>query len=144
MTGSPEDRREALCDLLAKLGRSLLQYLDEADPWTDAAHADAKTTLDRLAAGQQDSCREVSDLLLELHEPADFGTYPSEFASLHYLALDFLMSRMVADQLGVVAAADAAIAAYGRGAGLRTLNRVWEREAGHFEELRRLADRLRG
>lgn len=135
---------DALAELYAALGRSLLQYLDEADPWTDAGHADAKATLDRLAAGQRESFADVNDLVLRRHVLPSLDTYPSEFASFHYLALDFLIRRLVADQLGVVAAVDAAFAACGQGTAARALGRVRTREAERFEELRRLADRFRG
>ena len=144
MTLPPAACDDALAELYAALGRSLLQYLDEADPWTDAGHPDAKATLDRLAAGQRESFTEVSDLMLRRHVLPSLDTYPSEFASLHYLALDFLVRRLVADQLGVVSAVDAAVAACGQGTATRALGRVRTREAERFEDLRRLQDELRG
>jgi hypothetical protein len=133
---------EALADLFVALGRSLLQYIDEADPWTDANHAGAKATLDRLAAAQRDSFTEIGDVLLAAHPLPELDAYPSEFASLHYLALDFLIGRIIADQLNIVATADAAITACGLNKAARLLERVRDREAAHYDELRRLADRL--
>lgn len=133
---------EALADLFVALGGSLLQYVDEAGPWTDSARADAKATLDRLAAAQRESFAEVGDLILARAALPELDAYPSEFASLHYLALGFLIGRLIADQLNVVATADVALAACGRTAETRPLERVRDREAARYEELRRLAARL--
>ncbi|MBA3311973.1 MAG: hypothetical protein M3552_07790 [Planctomycetota bacterium] len=147
MNTTSADRRsacdEAIEDLLNALGPSLLQYLDEAGAWTDLEHADAQATLDRLAVGQRASFEEVAGLVTRRHVLPELETYPSEFGSYHYLALDFLMTRLIANQIGVVAAADAAIAACARTQALRIIERVREREAECLAELRKLIDRLR-
>jgi len=133
----------AIADLLNALGPSLLQYLDEAGAWTDLEHAEAQATLDRLAASQRTSFDEVASLVTHRHVLPELATYPSEFGSLHYLALDFLMTRLIANQIGVVAAADAALAACGKDVSRPTLERVQEREAGHLTSLRELLGKLR-
>lgn len=142
MTPAPQSCDEALADLFVVLGRSLLQYIDEAGPWTDAAHEGARVTVDRLAAGQRESFAAVGDLILGRDSLPELDAYPSEFAALHYLALDFLIGRLIADQLGIVATADAVLAACGRGPAREALERIRTREAGHYDELRRLTDRL--
>jgi hypothetical protein len=147
MVAPPIDRRaecdEAIAALLNALGPSLLQYLDEAGAWTDLEHADAQMTLDRLAASQRTSFNEIASLVTHRHVLPELETYPSEFGSLHYLALDFLMTRLIANQIGVIAAADAALTACARDAVSRVLTRVREREVGHLATLRQLHDRLR-
>lgn len=130
----------ALADLFTTLGSSLLQYLDEADPWTDAEHAEAKATLDRLAKSQQTSYGELADLVARRHLQLDFVTFPSEFGSLHYLALDFVIGKMIANQIAVVAACDAALQACGRDPASRLLHSIQSREAHHLVELRKLTD----
>src|SRR5690349_15639875 len=97
---------EAIAGLLNALGPSLLQYLDEAGAWTDLNHADAQQTLDRLAASQRTSFDEIASLVTHRHVLPELETYPSEYGALHYLALDFLMTRLIANQLAVIAAAD--------------------------------------
>lgn len=140
--------RHAACDdaiggLLNALGPSLLQYLDEAGAWTDRNHADAQSTLDRLAAEQRGSFDDVASLVTQRHVLPEIETYPTEFGSLHYLALDFLMTRLIANQIGVLAAADAAVAVCKGDVASRVLELVQGREAGHLAALRQLADRLR-
>jgi hypothetical protein len=53
------------------------------------------------------------------------------------------MTRLIANQIGVVAAADAALAACGKDISRRILERVTERETGHLSALRELLDQLR-
>jgi hypothetical protein len=134
---------EAITRLLNALGPSLLQYLDEAGAWTDLEHAEAQASLDRLAASQRTSFDEVASLVTHRYVLPELETYPMEFGSLHYLALDFLMTRLIANQIGVVAAADAALAACGTDIARPTLERVQEREAGHLTSLRELLEMLR-
>jgi hypothetical protein len=145
---TPTVDRRAACDdaitrLLNALGPSLLQYLDEAGAWTDLEHAEAQASLDRLAASQRTSFDEVASLVTHRHVLPELETYPMEFGSLHYLALDFLMTRLIANQIGVVAAADATLAACGKELSSRILERVQEREAGHLASLRELLNQLR-
>ena len=144
MTQTSPTCDEALVELFAVLERSLLQYLDEANPWTDAAHADAKATLDRLAAGQRQSAAELADLLAERHLLPGASTFPSEFARWHYLALTFVMDRLLANQIGVVAAADGAVLACGQDPAAKLVQQVRVREAEHLDELRWLLKSLRG
>ena len=134
---------EAIAGLLNALGPSLLQYLDEAGAWTDLEHAEVQMTLDRLAASQRTSFDEVASLVTCRHVLPALETYPSEFGSLHYLALDFLMTRLIANQISVIAAADVALAACGKHVSGRTLIQVREREAGHLAALREILSRLR-
>ncbi len=147
MVAPPLDRR-AECDqsiaaLLNALGPSLLQYLDEAGAWTDLEHAQAQTMLDGLAASQRKSFDEIASLVTHRHVLPELETYPSMFGSLHYLALNFLMTRLIANQIAVIAAADAALTACARDASSRVLERVREREVGHLATLRELHNRLR-
>lgn len=130
----------ALADLFTILGNSLLQYLDEADPWTDAEHAEAKATLDRLAKSQQTSYGELADIVARRHLQLNFETFPSEYSALHYLALDYVIGKIIANQIAVVAACDVALQACGRDPVARILVGIQSREAHHLVELRKLTD----
>ena len=143
MSSAPASCDESVIDLFAALSRSLLQYLGEADPWTDPEHADAHATLRRLASNQRRSSSEAAELLSRRHLLPESTTYPSEFTRLHYVALDFAIDRLVANQLGVVATASAARLACARDSAARVVQRIHAREAEHLAELRRLRDTLR-
>jgi hypothetical protein len=134
---------ESIVSLFSALDRSLLQYLGEANPWTDFDHAAAPQTLRRLAANQRQSAAETADLLARRHLLPDTATYPAEFTRLHYVSLDFAIDRLITNQLGVVAAAAEALLVCARDPAARLLQRVRGRETEHLSELHRIRDSLR-
>lgn len=79
--------------LVINLGRSLLQYLGEAWPWTSGADDAKLETLEELVARQQDAVNKIVDLLIERHWLIEFGTYPTEYTDLQYLSLDYLLTQ---------------------------------------------------
>jgi len=87
--------------LVIDLGRSLLQYVGEAWPWTDAASRAMQADVDELVALQTAMVQRIADLLAERNWPIDFGVYPVEYTDLHYVSLDFLLGQLIrnADEL---------------------------------------------
>ena len=142
MSDPPANCNDALGRLFATLSRSLLQYLDEAEPWTEARQVAARESLKQVAASQRRSIARLADLVVRRHVLPESASFPSGFAALHYLALDFLMDRLIADQIGVVAAIDEALAACRDDQATRVLERVQTREAEHFDRLRQIARSL--
>jgi hypothetical protein len=94
---------ERLNDLLIDAGRSLLQYTSESWPWAASNEGDVKASLDRMAAEQHDVVAALADLLASRGHAIDFGTYPTEYTSLHYVAVDFLLGQLVENQKAVLA-----------------------------------------
>lgn len=87
--------------LLIDLGRSLLQYVGEAWPWTPEDEARARETIESLVARQSDAVGRLTEFLDRRNWPIDFGLYPVEYTDLHYVSLDFLMKQLIqnADEL---------------------------------------------
>lgn len=94
--------------LLVSMGRSLLQYVGEAWPWTSASEQDVRTKLDELVARQRSQVARISQLLERRDCVIDFGTYPTDYTDLHYVALDYLLVHLVENQRSVVAAIESA------------------------------------
>lgn len=136
-----QDCNVALVDLLSTLELSLLQYVSEAELWTDATHADATSTLGRLANGQRQSVGEAAELLARRRLLPELENFPSAYAQLHYLALDYVLDRLIEDQQGVVAVANEAIAECTAAKAMPDLKRIRDREAGHLAELQRLCEK---
>ena len=135
---------EALVALQVVLDQSLLQYVSEARLWVDAAHAGATKTLKRLAEGQRESASDLADLLASRRLLPELATFRSEYAQWHYLALAYLIERVVADQQRVVAVAQEAVSACAATGSATSLEAIMKREVGHLDELRRLGELLRG
>lgn len=85
------------------LGRSLLQYADECWPWVGTSEADVQTAFRQLAALQRQEIAAISELLDQRRWTIDFGGYPTDFTDLHFVSLDFLLSRIVASEQAIVA-----------------------------------------
>ena len=86
---------DRLNDLLVDLRKSLLQYSQEAWPWSGQSGAeDVRQTLNRLAAEQEQSVADLVELLDSRGHAIDFGTYPDEYTSLHYVSVEYLLDQL--------------------------------------------------
>ncbi len=127
-------------DLLIQISRSLLQYVSEIWPWSAADAEETRRTLDRLAAEQRDSAAALVRFLDGRREVIDFGTYPTEYTSLHYVAVDFLLGQLVENQSSVVAGCEAALRSAEADVDATDLLRdVTTAERNRLDELRRLS-----
>lgn len=93
---------ETLNDLLINLGKSLLQYVGEAWPWVEEGAEAEHATITALVARQQVYVGALSHILSERGHVIDFGTYPTEYTDLHYVALDYLLSQLVENEAALV------------------------------------------
>lgn len=93
-------------DLLIDMGRSLLQYVGESWPWTGADEAGEKDVVDRLVAEQRRSVGRLADLLARRGHIIDYGSYPTEYTSLHFVALDYLLGQLRSEQQVLVEETD--------------------------------------
>lgn len=84
---------QVLNRLVIDLGRSLLQYLAEASPWTPENDDAALERLNELIARQQLVVDRIVELLTDRHHLVEFGTYPTEYTDLQFLSLDFLLKQ---------------------------------------------------
>jgi hypothetical protein len=92
---SPEQR---LNQVLIRLYRSLLQYTAECWPWLDAGENGERQTLQQMAADQQAQVGRIVELLLNRGANVEFDNYPTEYTDLHYVALDYLLGQLIADE----------------------------------------------
>lgn len=88
-------------ELLEATGRSLLQYTSEAYPWS-ASNRDLREPLLKLAHKQQESVRKLVHWLDDEGETIEYGMYPVDYTSLHYVSSEFLKKYLVADQARIV------------------------------------------
>lgn len=93
---------DRLNDLLIDIGRSLLQYTSECWPWAAVGEENTQATLNRMAAEQRDVVGALAHLLDQRGYAIDFGSYPTDYTSLHYVAVDFLLRQLIANQQQVL------------------------------------------
>jgi hypothetical protein len=129
-------------DLLIRIGRSLLQYVSESWPWAASGSEETRRTLLRLAAQQRENVAELAWLLDARGEIVDFGSYPTEYTSLHYVSVDYLLDRLVANQSEIASACEKiSRAAEGDADAAELLRDITAAERQFLDELRRLAQR---
>ena len=102
---------EALNQVLIDLDKSLLSYVAEAWPWTSNGDAAVQANVNELVVRRRENVGRLADLLTRREWPVDFGTYPTEYTDLHYVALDYLLSQLVQDQKRVTAGIERALSA---------------------------------
>lgn len=99
---SPND---LLADLLILAHRSLLQYTTECFPWADTDDAAEQAAVTEMARAEEEVVARIADWLDRQGAVVDWGTYP-DWTSLHFVSLEYLLKKLIADEEQLVAAID--------------------------------------
>src|SRR5262249_7090243 len=107
-----ENHSDSLNRLLVDLYRGLLMYAVECWPWSSAADAGGaeppeQRAIESMAARRQQGVSRLVELLSRRRATVDFGVYPDN-SHLHYVSIDFLVGKLIADQERLVAELEAA------------------------------------
>lgn len=131
---------ERLREVLSSLGGSLLQYSRHCSPWVPHHAEPTLAALMKLVERQSDSVRELAESLGM--NVVDFAARSSDdFTDMHYVSLDFLIERILADQSRRVTRLKADVVDLE--IGLPPLARqVLDREIAILDELRLLEHQL--
>jgi len=87
-----------LNDLLIELHCSLVRYIGEAWPWSEKEDEELREMVQRIGERQEAGVARLVQILQQRSHDIDFGTYPQDYTSLHYVALEFLCSAMKTSQ----------------------------------------------
>lgn len=103
---------DLLNQLLARVYRSLLQYSGECWAWTSATETPGVETVEQKAveqmAGRQRALvARLVALIADRGGNVDLGNYPDN-SGMHYVSLEYLLGKLIADEQEVVAELDAA------------------------------------
>lgn len=96
------DTNAQLNELLILIGRSLLQYLGESWPWVGDDAVPLGQSIQKQGQDQQAEISRIVDLLDRRYHPIEFGAFPTEYTSLHYVSIDYLLDQLVAEQAALV------------------------------------------
>jgi len=91
-------KNELLTEILQGLAHGLLQYVGESWLWTAQDSTEDIQLLENLVADQQECIALLGTLLISRDPIVDFGSYPTVYTDLHYLALDYMLAQLVKDQ----------------------------------------------
>jgi hypothetical protein len=85
-----------LQDIVRREGRSLLQYVFEAFPWTGASERNALGKIETIVKEEQQGAAALISLLFKKHmTPPYLGAYPMTFTNLNYISLDHLLPLLI-------------------------------------------------
>lgn len=85
-----------LQDVLRRESRSVLMYVDEAYPWTTVAEEKSLTDLRQIISAEREALTALGRFLLRQHIPLPYlPTFPSSFTTINFLALDYVLPRLI-------------------------------------------------
>ena len=111
---------DVLNRVLARLYRSLMQYAVDCWPWsratdTEAAEVPEQKAVEQMTLRQQEFVARLADLVMRRAGVVDLGTFPDN-SELHYVSLDYLLGKLIADEQDLVAEVQSALSALGHDA----------------------------
>lgn len=135
---SPADA-ERLQEVFRREYRSLLQYVREASPYAAGADRKLLDEVRRVAAEESDALAGFGDFLASHHVPAPYlGSFPMAFTDLNFVAIRFLLPKLVAEQRQDLAKLEADAAALTDPAARSAVQRLVELHRRHLTELEAL------
>lgn len=95
---------EILNRVLRELSGCILQYVHEISPWTPASPEGdkLKSVVDQCVERQAQSIALLAEFLETRQARVEFGHFSADLTDLHYVALKFLLKRLIADQTQIV------------------------------------------
>jgi hypothetical protein len=125
---------------IRRLGRSLLQYVAEAMPYSNNEDRETLGRLAQLTQEERDALAALGRLLRRQHLPPPYlGPYPERFTSLNYLSLDRLLPLLIEDHRQAVAGLEKSVAAASDPEGRAALERLLTLKRRHLAIVEELA-----
>jgi hypothetical protein len=132
-----------LQEIVRRESRSLLQYIHDSYPWTPSAERTALTQIRDLAKHQQERAAALARWLeRKKHFMPYLGSYPSAFTTINYVALDYVIPKIVADEQNGLALLDADLAVLHDSEALALVGAVAAKKRAHLKILEELAATL--
>lgn len=98
-----------LQEIFRREARSLLMYVGEAFPWTMAKDGAAIDRLQTIFRAEAQSISALGRFLARQHvPPASHGSYPASFTTSNFVALDYLLPRLIENERSSIPALEAA------------------------------------
>ena len=91
-----QQSESVLNSVLIDMSRSFLQYIAECWPWVDVVeHAQSvERQVMVIAARQRQDVADIASLLTSREHVIDFGTFPTDYTDLQFLALDGVFDNL--------------------------------------------------
>ena len=93
-----------LADLHRKESATLFRYLADSPSYISPAAGQWLPVLREMGAASENRVKRLEAFLDAANEAYGSAGFPSNFASLHYLSMNYLLGRLVADKRALAAA----------------------------------------
>jgi hypothetical protein len=138
-----QNQNEILNRVVARLYRCLLQYAMECWAWTSDAETPGveppeQKAVEQMAARQREFVARLADLITQRGAAVDFGNYP-DFSEMHYVSLDYLLGKLIADEQKLISELEAAHPALSDATARGLLSEVLASEKDNLVRLRGMA-----
>lgn len=101
----------ALYHVIKRENSSLLHYLSGAWPWTSATERAAADEVQKLVEAEQAALAKLAAHLRRQRVVPPAASFSMDFTGLHYVALSYLLPRLVEESTRLVAALETDLAA---------------------------------
>ena len=129
-----------LQDILRRESRSVLMYVAEAYPWTTSTQTKTLTSLQQLIAAEREAVSCLGRFLVRQRVPLPFlPSYPAHFTTINFLALDFILPRLIQHQRHSIAELERDLAFVKDPAAQAELERLLALKRQHLPQLEELA-----
>lgn len=129
-----------LQDILRRESRSVLTYVAEAYPWTTSTEEKALTDLQQIIAAEREATTRLGRFLVRQRIPLPFlPSYPAHFTTINFLALDFLLPRLIEHERQSIADLERDLAAMKDPAARAEVEKLLALKRRHLPELEELA-----
>ncbi|MFY9256449.1 MAG: ferritin-like domain-containing protein [Fuerstiella sp.] len=83
-----------LNNVLIDMACSFMQYVSESSPWVSVTEQRVGEQFLVIAARQRQDVADIAKLLTEREQRVDFGSFPTEYTDLQFLALDRMFEML--------------------------------------------------
>jgi hypothetical protein len=132
--------QHVLQDLLRRESRSVLIYVAEAYPWTTWAEEKTLADLQRLIAAEREAVACLGRFLVRCRIPLPYlPPYPAHFTTINFLALDYLLPRLIEQERRSIADLERDLAAIKDPAAHAEVEKLLALKRRHLPRLEELA-----
>jgi hypothetical protein len=130
----------ALQDILRRESRSVLIYVAEAYPWTNSTGTKALAGLQHLIAVEREAIACLGRFLVRQRIPLPYlPSYPAHFTTINFLALDFILPRLIEHERQSIAELENDLAAVKNPAARAEVEKLLDLKRKHLPQLEELA-----
>ncbi|MCI0381369.1 MAG: hypothetical protein L0215_27610 [Gemmataceae bacterium] len=129
-----------LQDLVRKEGRSLLQYVNECNPWTTAKTQAFMPRLKQMVKEEQEAATGIVRFLMKRRQrPPYLGAYPTSFTNINFIALESMLPYLVDYQKERIAEIEKDLAALTDPEVRSLVYSLWEMKRRHLAVLQEMS-----